>query len=112
MTTVFETLIVFLAIAALMYFAFRRSAGCCGGQPHADPRDETNPKRGPSGRGMQKDPVCGMEVQAVGNPLNSSYKGQNVYFCSARCKERFDEDPERFTQNEGSVHQGHAGCCG
>jgi YHS domain-containing protein len=46
---------------------------------------------------MAKDPVCGMQVgeqQAAGK---TDYQGQTYYFCSAGCKQRFDQDPQRYT---------------
>ena len=42
-----------------------------------------------------KDPVCGMTV-ARATPHTSTYEGKTVYFCSAHCKKRFDEDPEQY----------------
>ncbi len=45
---------------------------------------------------MAKDPVCGMDVDPKKAVGKSAYKGQAVYFCSLKCKERFDKDPEAF----------------
>lgn len=45
---------------------------------------------------MAKDPVCGMEIDPKKAAGKSAYKGETVYFCSVRCKEKFDADPERF----------------
>jgi Cu+-exporting ATPase len=44
-----------------------------------------------------KDPVCGMTI----DPQNakggkSNYKGATFYFCSPKCKVKFDEDPLKF----------------
>lgn len=40
-----------------------------------------------------KDPVCGMTVKEKTNMFVSSFEGVFYYFCSARCKAIFDEDP-------------------
>jgi len=45
---------------------------------------------------MAKDPVCGMEVDPKKAAGNSAYKGETVYFCSLKCREKFDKEPERF----------------
>ena len=47
-------------------------------------------------RMMAKDPVCGMEVDSKKAAGNSAYKGETVYFCSLKCKEKFDKEPEQF----------------
>jgi len=41
-----------------------------------------------------RDPVCGMTVDRHSTPHRSTHDGATVYFCSAHCKKRFDEDPE------------------
>jgi len=45
---------------------------------------------------MGLDPVCGMEVNPESAEAQSEYGGQTFYFCSARCKEAFDREPERY----------------
>src|SRR3990172_592407 len=45
---------------------------------------------------MAKDPVCGMDVDPKKAAGKSAYKGQEIYFCSMKCKERFDKDPASF----------------
>ncbi len=43
------------------------------------------------------DPVCGMQVDlANAGERRSTYKGQNYYFCSDKCKRDFDRNPEKF----------------
>lgn len=49
---------------------------------------------------MAKDPVCGMEVDPSSAAGKSSYRGEMVYFCSLKCKERFDKNPETFVAGE------------
>ncbi len=43
-----------------------------------------------------KDPVCGMDVDQEGGGLKTAYKGQLYLFCGAKCKEKFDADPEEY----------------
>ncbi|GIW07520.1 MAG: hypothetical protein KatS3mg060_2325 [Dehalococcoidia bacterium] len=51
----------------------------------------------PGGDGrLAKDPVCGMQVDPAHAAGTSHYRGQTVYFCSPSCKQRFDEDPQRY----------------
>ena len=45
---------------------------------------------------MAIDPVCGMEVEEKSAKDNSSYNGRTYYFCSADCREEFDESPEEY----------------
>jgi RND family efflux transporter MFP subunit len=48
---------------------------------------------------LSKDPVCGENVsvnKAEKEGRKSSYKGINYYFSSDKCKEQFDNNPERY----------------
>ncbi len=45
---------------------------------------------------MNKDPVCGMDVDDTSSNIKSVYKGQTYYFCSAGCKKDFDKNPAKF----------------
>jgi Cu+-exporting ATPase len=42
------------------------------------------------------DPVCGMQVDPATAKHRSSHHGQDYFFCSARCRERFEAEPEKF----------------
>src|SRR5690606_26346421 len=42
-----------------------------------------------------KDPVCGMTPRPT-TPHRTVYKGHEYLFCCARCRERFEQDPERY----------------
>jgi P-type Cu+ transporter len=44
------------------------------------------------------DPVCGMELDEEDAEVTSQYKGQEFYFCSAECKQQFDQNPEQFAR--------------
>ncbi len=45
---------------------------------------------------MEKDPVCGMDVNSQSAAGSSEYGGMTYYFCSTGCKQRFDADPAQF----------------
>ena len=47
---------------------------------------------------MAKDPVCGMQVSEQQANATAEYKGQKIYFCSTDCKEKFDQNPERYAR--------------
>jgi P-type Cu+ transporter len=44
------------------------------------------------------DPVCGMSVDPQTAKHRLTYKGQDYFFCSARCRERFEAEPDKFLQ--------------
>lgn len=43
-----------------------------------------------------RDPVCGMYVDPAKARGSSEYKGKTYYFCSPRCVERFNAEPEKY----------------
>ncbi|HEX9274404.1 MAG TPA: YHS domain-containing protein [Candidatus Binatia bacterium] len=45
---------------------------------------------------MAKDPVCGMQVDEKQAAGKSGYQGKTYYFCSPGCKQRFDQEPDRY----------------
>jgi YHS domain-containing protein/uncharacterized membrane protein YraQ (UPF0718 family) len=49
------------------------------------------------GRGYAIDPVCGMQVRTADAPAQASFGGQRYSFCSDRCREQFEANPERYT---------------
>nr|WP_283805559.1 heavy metal translocating P-type ATPase [Bradyrhizobium tropiciagri] len=42
------------------------------------------------------DPVCGMKVNPATAKHRLSYKGEEYLFCSGRCRERFEAEPEKY----------------
>ncbi|TAI62142.1 heavy metal translocating P-type ATPase, partial [Bradyrhizobium sp. Leo170] len=62
------------------------AASCCGG------------KHGTAAEGgaLATDPVCGMKVDPATAKHRFSHKGEDYFFCSARCRERFAAEPEKF----------------
>ncbi len=53
---------------------------------------------------VEKDPVCGMEVETEGARHTSEYKGKTYYFCGRGCKLEFDEDPEKYLDPSYEPH--------
>jgi Cu+-exporting ATPase len=43
-----------------------------------------------------KDPVCGMDVDPATAKHRHEHAGETYYFCGARCRERFAEEPEEW----------------
>jgi Cu+-exporting ATPase len=42
------------------------------------------------------DPVCGMKVDPATAKHRFSHRGQDYFFCGARCRERFEAEPDKF----------------
>jgi len=51
---------------------------------------------------MTTDPVCGMSVDEKQAPENSEYQGKTLYFCSATCKEQFDQNPQTYLKQQAA----------
>ena len=47
---------------------------------------------------MEKDAVCGMDVDPSKAAATSQYNGKTYYFCSASCKNKFDANPKQYAQ--------------
>ncbi|WP_338828866.1 heavy metal translocating P-type ATPase [Bradyrhizobium sp. 27S5] len=61
---------------------------CCGGKHDHD--------AAPAETAFAIDPVCGMKVNPATAKHRFSYKGEEYLFCSGRCRERFEAEPEKF----------------
>ncbi|MCU1589954.1 MAG: hypothetical protein JWP11_1210, partial [Frankiales bacterium] len=55
-----------------------------------------NADRFGGGRGYAKDVVCAMQVRTSDAPARVHHAGSPYYFCSDRCLERFQADPDRY----------------
>ncbi|GAC1643772.1 MAG: hypothetical protein NVS4B4_19940 [Bradyrhizobium sp.] len=62
-----------------------QAGSCCG-------------KHGGSGEAAVAaiDPVCGMKVDPAVAEHRFAYRGQAYFFCSARCRTRFEAEPEKY----------------
>ena len=47
---------------------------------------------------MERDPVCGMQVDPQSAAVTFEWKGTTYYFCSAGCRRRFEGDPARYAK--------------
>ncbi len=58
---------------------------------------------------MEKDLVCGMDVDPKTAPAKSIYQGKTYYFCSPGCKQDFDKDPQKYIKAAASNpgHESH-----
>jgi len=45
---------------------------------------------------MEKDPVCGMQVDPAKAAGKSEYQGKIYYFCNPACKRKFDANPDQY----------------
>ena len=66
--------IVFLGVFGAMYWLYRNQKNFGGGD------------------GLALDPVCGMQVATANAPGSAVHRGETVYFCSDRCRAKFDSD--------------------
>jgi P-type Cu+ transporter len=72
------------------------AGSCCGGK-HEGVADQD--------AGVAVDPVCGMKVKRETAKHRLEYKGQEYLFCGARCRERFQADPENFLKPKPEPEQ-------
>ena len=49
---------------------------------------------------MEKDVICGMQVDPSRAAGSSEYQGKTYYFCSLACKRKFDQNPERHAKSK------------
>ena len=61
----------------------RGQGSCCSG--HSDAKATTD-----------LDPVCGMRVDPATTAHHASHAGHDYHFCSARCREKFVTDPDKY----------------
>jgi YHS domain-containing protein len=47
---------------------------------------------------MEKDPVCGMQVDPAKAAGSSDYNGKTYYFCAKVCKTKFDANPGQYVK--------------
>jgi uncharacterized membrane protein YraQ (UPF0718 family)/YHS domain-containing protein len=76
--------IFFLALFGLLYWTYRNRERLGGGEAHAF------------------DPVCGMQVKTLNAAASTRYEGSTYYFCSDRCREKFEADPVRFAERSAT----------
>jgi Cu+-exporting ATPase len=47
---------------------------------------------------MERDPVCGMQVDPKSAAGSVEHDGKTYYFCSAGCQRQFEADPARYAK--------------
>jgi P-type Cu+ transporter len=47
---------------------------------------------------MERDVVCGMQVDPAKAAGTSQVNGKTYYFCSKGCKAKFDANPNQYTK--------------
>jgi len=45
---------------------------------------------------MERDPVCGMNVNPEEAAARTEYQGETYYFCAEGCREVFEKEPEKY----------------
>jgi YHS domain-containing protein len=51
-----------------------------------------------TGGDMERDVVCGMNVDPAKAAGTSEYNGKTYYFCAKACKTKFDAEPQKFAK--------------
>jgi len=97
------TILSIVIYVALFYFMMRY--GGCGGHSrhrrnagHGDGKDVTSHDHRPSGSAIESprtDPVCGMAI-SDNDSYSRVYRGHEYRFCSRRCLDQFEKDPEIY----------------
>ncbi len=49
---------------------------------------------------MEKDVICGMQVDPKKAAGQSEYHGKTYYFCSLGCKRKFDSNPAQYAEKK------------
>jgi YHS domain-containing protein len=47
---------------------------------------------------MEKDLVCGMEIDEQKAAASHQYGGRSYHFCSEACRDEFTRNPEKFVK--------------
>lgn len=56
------------------------------------------PYRDLKGVRMERDVVCGMQIDPAKAAGTSQYQGKTYYFCSNSCKAKFDANPSQYAK--------------
>jgi len=99
-----KTLGTLLFWGLLFFFMMRFSCGShIGGHGHGGHGKSEEPAGGAT-----KDPVCGMTVDPQKSTNASVYRGKTYHFCSASCRDKFEQAPEKYigASTHGEHQQG------
>src|SRR5260221_14579403 len=56
---------------------------------------------------MERDPVCGMNVEPEKARAKVEHGGKSYYFCSAGCGKRFEQEPGKYLAAPGTGGMEH-----
>lgn len=85
-----------LVFAALFYLMMRFGCGAHMVHGHAGHEGYATLD------GNTKDPVCGMDV-ASGGGYGKMLEGRQYRFCSRKCLDQFDAEPQRYVGKAGGM---------
>ncbi|WP_063994903.1 heavy metal translocating P-type ATPase [Bradyrhizobium sp.] len=74
--------------------------GSCCGHPHSAPDHSGHAHHHDHAGTMAVDPVCGMKVDPATARHKLEHGGQTFYFCSDRCRSKFEADPAKYVQGK------------
>ena len=96
-----STVLYLLFWAGLFFVMMRFGCGAhiMGHGHHGRHSHENEAGDGLREPGMAVDPVCGMEVATPG-AKSSLYRGKAFYFCSATCRDKFEQTPQQWAGAE------------
>jgi len=53
---------------------------------------------------MEKDPVCGMDVDTATSKLSAEHQGKTYWFCGPGCRKAFQGDPAHYLDPDFKAH--------
>ena len=109
----FQDVLYYVALAGFFFLMMRYGCGShIMGHGHHHGAPEPDKTALPLDRttvpGQAIDPVCGMTVQTAA-AKTAAYQGQILYFCSQKCRVKFEASPAAFVKsaNVAPVEQEH-----
>ncbi len=57
---------------------------------------------------LERDPVCGMQVNPATAKHGCDHDGKKYYFCCAPCVEKFKADPAKYLNQKSTTEQAHS----
>lgn len=87
-------LLTLLLFAGLFYLMMRFGCGAHMVHGHGGQGHEGHGGSGADDRAA-KDPVCGMLVEP-GQGYTKNYQGRGLHFCSRKCLDSFEAEPQRY----------------
>lgn len=98
-----KSLVSILIWGGLFFVMMRYGCGAhmMGGHGHGSHGGHGDATSG----GDTKDPVCGMTVNSQKAAAASVRDGKTYYFCSASCRDKFEQAPEKYVG--ASAQSGH-----